>query len=691
MESIDVLHYSYILVAFVASCCFVYMIVLALSSRLKVDSHHHDQQDDTSAPDTPLQSNTYDPPPSPKQVEASSFLNELSTSNSTASSLSSSSSVVIHGANKLKKRNKGSKNSAVATPGSIVSDAFGDMPVPRRVSFTSEVKLSCSVPTAVTATTTTTAATATTQSNSLKSSQTMHTLSAPSLISSRNSSLGSLLKPSGGSLIKQSYASKKGGKESIEVRYAKEVRLIVEMGFEMKEAIEAIEKSLGNVDSAVSWLLISSSELDDKFVDAPPVSIHGSRVSTDSMVTPAAIDASPSAEDEVDTTNESKGSSPQASVEEYDIVNTDTTTLLPVVQQQPLSRAVRSPQPCRHFLTRYGCRQGGRCKFLHDPSVVDGRQDSSTAVHRSNNDTWINTRRDNNNNTRWSEPSSTHQMVTRPDNSIFMDRYRVNSSSVGVRHSNDRRGDNALTSTRRQLDGNSRWLTHAHTGNDSTAFGRVTNMSVDSRAKENNSRWFPNRQFDNSDPYIDLNDTQNLLAFVHKDQAVGIIAAANDPISPEIGSAKNAPKSPVIGPVISSKHSFVEKSPFRSDQSDLLPPARYPIDPSFGSFGSNSHCDGDRSRYRHCSSDTTDVYPTREVSLAPPEEVEDSSRWFGACPPSPIEASTHFVYTSAGLVMQQSEQQHTVESTSSHDCGGHYIYVGGVLKPLWHGHGHEQS
>ena len=683
MESIDVLHFSYILVASVASCCFVYMIVLALSSRLKVNSHHHDQQDDTSAPDTPLQSNTYDPPPSPKQVEASSFLNDLSTSNSTASS--SSSSVVIHGANKLKKRNKGSKGSGVATPGSIVSNAFGDTPVPRRVSFTSEVKLSCSVPTAVTATTTTTAA-ATTQSNSLRSSQTVHTLSAPSLISSRNSSLGSLLKPSGGSLIKQSHASKKGGKESIEVRYAKEVRLIVEMGFEMKEAIEAIEKSLGNVDSAVSWLLISSSELDDKFVDAPPVSIHGSRVSSDSIVTPAAIDASPSAEDEVDTTNESKGSSPQASVEEYDIVNTDTT-LPPVAQQQPLSRAVRSPQPCRHFLTRYGCRQGGRCKFLHDPSVVDGRQDSSTAVHRSNN----------NNYTRWSEPSSTHQMVTRPDNSILMDRYRVNSSSVGARHSNDgptssRRGDNALTATRRQQDDSSRWLAHAHTDNDSTAFGRVTNITVDSRAKENNNRWFPNRQFVNSDPYVDLNDTQNLLAFVHKDQAAGIIAAANDPISPEIGSTKNAPKSPVIGPAISSKHSFVEKSPFRRDQSDPLPPARYPIDPSFSSFGSNSHRDGDRSSYyRHHSSDITDVHPTREVSLAPPEEVDGSSRWFGACPSSPIGASTHFVYTSAGLVVQQSEQQHTVESTSSHDCGGHYIYVGGVLKPLWHGHGHEQS
>jgi hypothetical protein len=434
-------------------------------------------------------------------------------------------------------------------------------------------------------------------------------------------------------------------------------------------------------------LLISSSELDDKFADAPPVSIHGSSISSESMVTAAAIDASPCAEDEVDTTSESKGSSPQASVEEHDFVNTDTTTLPPVVQQQPLPRAVRSPQPCRHFLTRYGCRQGGRCKFLHDPSVVDGRRDTSTAVHRSNNDTWIDTRRDNNNYSRWSGPSSTHQMVTRPDNSILMDRSRVNSSSVGARYSHDgltssRRGDNALTATHRQLDGSSRWLV-----NDSTAFGRDTNMSVDSRAKDNNSRWFPNRQFDNSDPYVDLNDTQNLLAFVHKDQAVGIIAAANDPISPEIGSAKNAPKSPVIGPAISSKHSLVEKYPFRRDQYVPLPPSRYPIDPSFGSFGSNSHRDVDRSSYRHRSSDTTDDHPTREVSLAPPEEVGGSSRWFGACPPSPVGTSIHFVYTSAGLVVQQSEQQHIVESTSSHDCGGHYIYVGGVLKPLGHGHG----
>lgn len=671
MEHIDV-HHVYILAVSVASCCFVYLIALALSSRLsRHDYNRHDADVDAdgstmSASDTSLELITHDPPPSLKQAEISSSLDELSTHNSIASSSS-----VIHGDNKLKKRNKGSKGSVAATPGSIVSNAIDHTPVPRRVSFTSEVELSCNVPSVVTA------AAATAQSNNLSSSQSVRALPAPSLISSRNNSLGSLLKPSGGSLIKQSQASKKSGKESIEVRYAKEVRLIVEMGFEMKKAVEAIEKSLGNVDSAVSWLLMSSSELDDKFADAPPVSTHGGSTSNNSRVTAAAIGVSPSAEDEVDTTNESKDSSPPlASVEEHVFVNTNTATL-PALAQQQLLRAVRSPQPCRHFLTRYGCRQGSRCKFLHDPSLADARRDSSTVVHRSDNDTWIDNRRGNNDYARGSKPSSIHQVATRPDNSVLVDRSRVSNSSMGARLSND----GPISS--RQPE-STRWRAHAHTGNDLTATGRVSNMSVDSRptdSNSNNSRWLPKRHFDTSDPY---NDTQNLFAFVHKDlHAVGNIAAANDPISPVIGPAKNAPKSPVIGPANSSKHSSTEKYPVRRDQSVPLPPSRYPIDPSFGSFDSNSH--RDVYSYRHRSSDTTGVHPMmiQQVSQALPEQQEvGGSRWFGACPPSSIGASSHFVYTSTGLVLQSEQQRHTVESTSSNDSVGHYIYVGGVLKPL---------
>lgn len=155
--------------------------------------------------------------------------------------------------------------------------------------------------------------------------------------------------------------------------YAKDLSVLTEMGFDVRPALEALQRAMGNMDTALNILVAAAEVAEEAAKVASNAYIHMpsekvsdgagqfSASSSSSITHPRSRNQEQSEQFEIDNNNKNNIISKRPHVK-------------PAITSMKASgpHATEGPKKvnkkCNFFLSAVGCRNGSSCKFIHETS-----------------------------------------------------------------------------------------------------------------------------------------------------------------------------------------------------------------------------------------------------------------------------------------------------------------------------------
>jgi len=154
--------------------------------------------------------------------------------------------------------------------------------------------------------------------------------------------------------------------------YAKDLSVLTEMGFDVRPALEALQRAMGNLDTALNILVAAAEAEEEAAKVASNAYIHGPSEKSSSDVAGQFSASSPSSS----LTHHRSRNEEQS--EQFEIDNNNRNNInskRPHVKPALASMKTglhateglkKVNKKCNFFLSAVGCRNGSSCKFIHE-------------------------------------------------------------------------------------------------------------------------------------------------------------------------------------------------------------------------------------------------------------------------------------------------------------------------------------
>jgi hypothetical protein len=158
--------------------------------------------------------------------------------------------------------------------------------------------------------------------------------------------------------------------------YAKDLSVLTEMGFDVRPALEALQRAMGNMDTALN-ILVAAGEAEEEAAKVVSNSyIHGPSEKSSSDVAgqfSASSSSSSSSLTHPRSRNEEQSEQFEIDNNNKNNINSKRPHVKPAIASMKAGlHATEGPKKvnkkCNFFLSAVGCRNGSSCKFIHETS-----------------------------------------------------------------------------------------------------------------------------------------------------------------------------------------------------------------------------------------------------------------------------------------------------------------------------------
>lgn len=155
--------------------------------------------------------------------------------------------------------------------------------------------------------------------------------------------------------------------------YAKDLSVLTEMGFDVRPALEALQRAMGNMDTALNILVAAAEAEEEAAKVASNAYMHGPSEKSSSDVAGQFSASSSSSLTHPRSRNEEQSEQFEIDNNNKNNVNSKRSHVKPAIASMKAGlHATEGPKKvnkkCNFFLSAVGCRNGSSCKFIHETS-----------------------------------------------------------------------------------------------------------------------------------------------------------------------------------------------------------------------------------------------------------------------------------------------------------------------------------